>query len=260
MRKSQQHRSMRAADIMSRNLVTATPSMALEEAVQLMLSHRISGLPVLDSRGALVGIVTEGDLLRRPETSTERQLSWWRAVLLGTQRLAEQYVHTHARRVEEVMTRDLVSITPSTPLAEVVALMEARGIKRLPVLQDGNLVGIVSRADLLRALERFLAMQRSSDSVACQDSELRRRLLRQLEAQRWVPAALVDIGVQEGVVELRGFILNEGQREALRVLAENTPGVRHVIDNLVWMEPYSGFTLQLPTDSGAAGQSPAAMS
>lgn len=234
--------------------------MALEEAVRLMLGHRVSGLPVLDSSGTLVGLVTEGDLLRRAETATEQKLSWWRAVLLGTQRLAQQYVRTHARRVEEVMTREVVSVTPGTPLAEVVALMEARGIKRVPVLEDGRLVGIVSRADLLRALERFLATEDSSESVACQDSEVRRRLLRQLAAQRWVPAALVDIGVKEGVVELRGFILNEAQREALRVLAENTPGARAVVDHLVWMEPYSGFTLQLPTESGAAGQSPAVMS
>ena len=251
---------MNAADIMTREVITATPSMGLEEAVQLMLSHRVSGLPVLDSSGVLIGIVTEGDLLRRAETGTERPLSWWRAVLLGTQRLANQYVHTHARRVEEVMTRQVVSIAPNTPLAEVVALMEARGIKRLPVLQEGRLLGIVSRADLLGALERFLAAQRSSDSMACQDSELRRRLLRQVAAQRWVPAALVDIGVQEGVVELRGLILNEGQREALRVLAENTAGVRRVVDNLVWMEPYSGFTLQLPTEVSTTSQPPAAMS
>lgn len=248
---------MNAADTMTREVITASPTMALEEAVQLMLSHRISGLPVIDSSGALVGIVTEGDLLRRSETHTEQPLSWWRAVLLGTQRLADRYVHSHARQVGEVMTRSVVSVAPGTPLADVVALMEARGVRRLPVVQDGKLVGIVSRADLLRALERFL--QRSSESVACQDSELRRRVLRQLATQRWVPAALVDIGVNEGVVELRGFVLNEGQREALRVLAENTPGVRRVIDNLVWMEPYSGFTLQLPTESGAAGQSPAAV-
>ena len=251
---------MKVAEIMTRNVITATPSMPLEEAVRLMLSQRISGLPVLDSSGALVGIVTEGDLLRRSETGTDRQLSWWHAVLLGTQRLAEQYVSTHARRVDEVMSRTVVSVTPSTPLAEVVALMEARGIKRVPVLEDGRLVGIVSRADLLRALERFLATEDSGRSVACQDSELRRRLLRQLAAQRWVPAALVDIGVKDGVVELRGFILNEAQREALRVLAENTPGARAVVDHLVWMEPYSGFTLQLPTGSEAAGPSPAAMS
>lgn len=242
---------MNVAEVMTRNVITAAPSMTLEEAVQLMLGHRISGLPVLDSNGTLVGIVTEGDLLRRAETRTERHQSWWRSVLLGSERLAEQYVHTHGRRVEEVMTRDVVSVAPSTPLAEVVALMEARGIKRVPVMQDAHLVGIVSRADLLHALERLLPPEGTSDSVACQDSVLRRKLLQQLGAQRWAPTALLDIGVKEGTVELRGFILNEGQRDALRVLVENTPGVRGVVDKLVWIEPYSGITLQLPAESGS---------
>ncbi len=224
-----------------------------------MLSHRVSGLPVLDSSGALVGILTEGDLLRRAETGTEPRQSWWRALLLGTQRLAEQYVHAHARRVDEVMTRGVVAVAPSTALSEVVVLMESRGIKRLPVVEDGRVVGIVSRADLLRALERLLESTQPPDSAPRQDSELRRRLLRQLDAQRWVPASLVDVAVKDGQVELRGFILNEGQREALRVLVENTSGVRGVSDKLVWMEPHSGFTLQLPPESGAAGGSSAAV-
>lgn len=255
----QQHYCMNAADVMTRNVVTATASMALEEAVRLMLAHRVSGLPVLDGSGALVGMLTEGDLLRRAETSTERPLPWWRALLLGSERVAEQYVHTHARRVEEVMTRGAICVAPSTPLTEVVALMEARGIKRLPVLQGRQLIGIVSRADLLRALERLLPAAGASASGAQQDAAVRRALLAQLAAQRWVPATLLDVGVKDGTVELRGFILNEGQREALRVLAENTPGVRRVVDKLVWIEPYSGTTVELPGESGSTDRVDAAV-
>jgi CBS domain-containing protein len=240
---------MNAVDVMTRKLITAMPSMTLNEAVRLMLSHRISGLPVIDDHGAAVGMITEGDLLRRAETGTERQPSWWRAVLLGSERLAEQYVHTHARRVEEVMTRQVISVTPTTPLADVVAIMETRGVKRLLVLEGTRPVGIISRADLIRALEQLLAAGASSPATADTDAAVRRQILQQVERQRWAPGALIDVRVADGTAELRGYILSEGQRQALRVLAENTNGVKRVVDKLVWIEPYSGFALQLPDES-----------
>lgn len=246
---------MNAADVMTRNVIAATPSMTVEGVVRLMLAHRISGLPVLNADGAMVGIVTEGDLMRRAETGTERRVPWWRALWVGPKRLAEQYVRTHARRVDEVMTRSVVSVMPSTPLAEVVALMEAREVKRLPVMQGARLVGIVSRADLLRALGRLLSAEGGAAPPALQDAALHEQLLRQLATQPWAPKALLDIGVKNGEVELRGFILHEDERKALRLLAENTPGVHRVVDKLVWMEPYSGTTAPLPTESSSSQDS-----
>ncbi len=241
-----QHTIMNAADVMTRKLITALPSMTLDEAVRLMLSHRISGLPVIDDRGLAIGMITEGDLLRRAETGTERQASWWRTVLLGSERLAQQYVHTHARRVEEVMTHGVISVIPTTPLADVVALMETRGVKRLLVVEGARPIGIISRADLLRALEQLLSAGASGPAVWSSDAAVRRQILQQIECQRWAPAALTDIQVADGTVELRGYVLSEGQRQALRVLAENTKGVKRVVDKLVWIEPYSGYAVQLP--------------
>ena len=208
-----------------------------------MIHHRISGLPVIDVSGTVVGMITEGDLLRRTETGTDPHVSGWRSLLIGPERLAEQYVRTHARKVEEVMTRDVVSIAPATPLAEVVALMQARRVKRLPVLEHGRLSGIVSRADLLRALQQLLP---KVATAAISDADIRRRILAEVDQQRWAPRASIDIKVENGRVELRGLILHEGEREALRVLAENTPGVKSVTDQLVWVEPYTGMAVEFP--------------
>lgn len=228
---------MQVADFMTRKLVTAGPEVTVAEAARLMLEHRISGLPVID-HGALVGLVTEADLLRRTETETEPHLSWWQSLLLGSERPAEQYVRTHGRTVGEIMRRELVSIAPGASLVEALALMESRAVKRLLILEDGQLVGILSRADLLRALEQLLSgVAAVSSAEASADAAIRRRILGQLQQQRWAPAAMLDIRVSHGTVEICGRIFGEGQREALRVLAENTPGVRAVIDKLVWIEP-----------------------
>src|SRR6516165_2504909 len=143
---------MIASDVMTRTVLSVRPDATIAEAIRLMLDNRISGLPVIDEAGRLVGMLTEGDLLRRGETGTERHRPRWLEILMGPGRLAGDYVRTHGRRIGEVMTRDPVSVTPDTPLKEVVELMERRRIKRVPVLDGDVPVGILSRADLLRAL------------------------------------------------------------------------------------------------------------
>ena len=143
---------MDVADVMTRHVVTVAPMTTIADAAGLMLQHRISGLPVVDEKGDLLGIVTEGDLLRRTETGTERRHKPWLELLLGPGRLAQEYVDAHAQFVSEAMTRDVVSVTPQSPLSEVVRLMERQNVKRLPVLEAGKLVGIVSRANLVQAL------------------------------------------------------------------------------------------------------------
>lgn len=231
---------------MTRALVTVMPSTTVAEAARLMLEHGVSGLPVVDEQGDAVGIITEADLIRRAEIGTEARLSWWRAFVLGTERLADQYVHSHGSAVAEVMTRSVVSVKPTTSLAEAVALMQARSVKRLLVIDGKRLLGIVSRADLLRALEQLLEKKASKPSPATSDAAIRRQLLTQLQRERWVPQPLIDVKVVNGAVHLCGLILNEGQRQALHVLAENTPGVGDIVDELVWIEPHSGAVLQLP--------------
>jgi CBS domain-containing protein len=233
---------MNAGDVMSLNVVSVGRDTTVAEAIRLMLDNQISGLPVIDA-GKVVGILTEGDLLRRSETGTERHRPRWLEILMGPGRLASEYVRTHGRRVEEIMTRDLVSVTRDTPLDEVVALMERRRIKRVPVLDGGVPIGIVSRADLLRALARTLEEE---STVAAGDDEIRERILAELAKVSWVPRDGLTITVADGIVGLDGVILEENEREALRVAAENVPGVKAVEDRLVWVEPVSGTIIDAP--------------
>ena len=197
---------MNASDVMTRTILSVRPDAVIAEAIRLMLDNRISGLPVIDEGGQLVGILTEGDLLRRGETATERHRPRWLEILMGPGRLAEEYVRTHGRRIAEVMTRDPVSVTPDTPLKEIVELMERHRIKRVPVLDGDAPVGILSRADLLRGLAGALA---AAPAVATSDEEIRERILAELARAAWVPRDGIAITVENGVVDLNGVILEE---------------------------------------------------
>lgn len=232
---------MKASDVMTRDVLTVGRETAVAEAIRLMLDNNVSGLPVLADNGKVVGILTEGDLLRRSETGTERHRPRWLEILMGPGRMAGEYIRTHGRRVEEIMTTDLISVAPDTPLDEVVSLMERRRIKRVPVLDDEALLGIVSRADLLRSLLQALE---APHNEALGDDEILEQILAELAKAAWVPRDGLSITVQNGVVELNGVILEEKEREALRVVAENAPGVRAVEDHLVWIEPVSGTVIE----------------
>ena len=231
---------MKASDVMSRDVVSIGPGAAVSQAIGLMLDRQISGLPVLDEAGKVVGILTEGDLLRRSETGTERHRPRWLEILMGPGRMAGEYVRTHGRKVGEVMTRELISVTEDTPLDEVVALMERRRIKRVPVFAGDALVGIVSRADLLRALARVLDEHPAAPHG---DEEILKSIRAELAKAAWVPRDGFGITVKDGIIRLDGVILDEKEREALRVMAENTPGVKAVADHLVWIEPVSGTVI-----------------
>lgn len=231
---------MKALDVMQRDLITVTPDTALDDAVHLMVTHRISGLPVVDASGEVVGILTEGDLLRRSELRTEATVPAWIGWLTGQGRAAREYVREHARKVGELMTVPVITVTAQTELGEVVALMESRRVKRVPVLQQGRLVGILTRSDLMRALEILLP---KTETRPVADADLRHRLLASLREQRWVPRVSFDVKVVNGVAELLGVVTDERAREAIRVLIENTPGVRGVVDRLIWIDPMSGIPI-----------------
>jgi CBS-domain-containing membrane protein len=198
-----------------------------------MLQHRISGLPVVDSDGYVVGIVTEGDFLRRADTGTQRKRTRWVEFLVGPGRLAEEYVRSSSRRIEDVMTRSVHTISEDTPLSDAVDLMERHRIKRLPVLRDDKLVGIVSRANLLHALA---SLAQEVKSTPGDDEAIRECLLAELDQQSWAPLGQINVIVRNGIVELWGTLLDERKRRALIVAAENVRGVKSVRDHLVYVE------------------------
>jgi CBS domain-containing protein len=216
------------------------------EAAHLMIQHGVSGLPVVNAHGQLVGIVTEGDFLRRAETGTERRRPRWLEFLLGPGRLANEYVRSHARKIQEVMTPDVITVSPSTPLEDVVTMMERHRIKRVPVLGGEKLVGIISRANLVQALAR-LAEEASPSRP--DDEAMRMQILNDLNRERWTPRDALNVIVRNGVAELWGVILDERERQAIKVVAENVPGIKAVRDHLVFVGPMSGVVLESPEDA-----------
>lgn len=234
---------MNAAELMTAPAVVIAADAQIDEAVRLMLDRRLSGLPVVDEAGALVGMLTEGDLLRRAELGTQKKRARWLELLLGPGREALDYVHAHGRRVSEVMTDAPVAIHERTPLPEIVELMEQRRIKRLPVLRGGRIVGIVSRADVIRRLA-----QRELVAAPKSDRAIRERILAEMTTRKWAPVGLVGVDVDHGEVTLSGAILDERERDALRVLCENVPGVGKVHDCLAWVGP-EGLYVEPPRAS-----------
>jgi len=236
---------MKAQDVMTREVVSIGPDASIIEAVRTMLQHKISGLPVVDASGRLHGIITEGDFLRRAETGTQRRHPRWLEFLLGPGRLATEYVHASGRKVDEVMTPDVYTVTEDAPLEQVVHLMERHRVKRIPVVRGDKVVGIVTRANLMRALA---SLALAEHPAAAGDAAIRERLLAELTKQRWAPVGLIDVVVKDGVVKLSGALTDERERQAIRIAAENIAGVKKVEDHLIWIEPNTGVIVEAPKD------------
>lgn len=220
---------MQASDIMATSVITVTPETTVQEVAELLLKHRISAVPVVDPAGRPVGIVSEGDLIRRAEAGTGHERSWWLKLLMGRDELAAEFVKEHAPRAGDVMTRELVTAAPDTPVAEIASLLERHRIKRVPIVRDGRLVGIVSRANLLHALA---TLRRPAPARPIADAELRKHIMARLEAEPWLSSALVNVTVTGGVVDAWGVVDSAAEKQALRVAIETTPGVQAVHDNL----------------------------
>lgn len=216
---------MKAADVMTVGAATVRPDTPVSEAAQLMVQYRISGLPVVDETGKLVGIVTERDFLRRAEMGTQRRRPRWSALLFGPGALADDYVRAHARKIEDAMTRTVETVDAETPLVEVVDLMEKRDFKRVPVLRDGKLIGIISRADLLRTLARTAE---AAPPYAVDDRVIRDRIVEEIDKQDWTPNNAINVSVRNGEVTLTGTVLDETVRVGIGVVAEGVPGVQKV--------------------------------
>jgi CBS domain-containing protein len=235
--------TMRVRDVMTRNVISVGPHEPILQAAHSMLQNRISGLPVIDAAGKLVGIVSEGDFLRRGEIGTQRRRPKWFEFLLGPGRLAAEYVHVSGKKVAEVMTTDPCTVSEDDSLETVVELMEQRRIKRLPVLRDGRMIGIVSRANLMHAL---VSLDRDTQAPVRDDVTIRDGILKSLGKQPWAPS--INVVVKNGIAELWGTITDERERQACVVTAENVAGVNEVHDHLVWVEPMSGMAFPSAED------------
>jgi CBS domain-containing protein len=238
---------MRAHQIMTRSVITVTPETMIVEAANTMLQRHVSGLPVVKA-GKLVGIVSEGDFIRRSEIGTERKRGRFLKFILGPGKEATDFVHEHGRKVAEIMTKSPLTITEDTPLEKIVELMETNDIKRLPVTRGDQVVGIVSRANLLQAVA---SLARQVPDPTADDDHIRNRIIDALEKNDWCPFGLSVI-VRDGIVHLSGVTTEEHSRQAAVVAAENVTGVKKVHDHLCWVDTMSGMYLNSPEDDSLA--------
>lgn len=220
---------MRAIDVMTPSVLVASPEMTVQAAAKLLAENHISGMPVVDAGGQVVGMISEGDLLHRIELGTGgRRRSWWLELLASTRELASTYVKERARTVGDVMSDTVVSVEEDTPLADIADLLERRQIKRVPVMRDGKLVGIVSRSNLIRALA---SVQPDAVPAASDDQDMREAIVRELSHHRWAQPRQ-NIIVKDGVVHLWGVIHSKEERRAICAAAESVSGVKEVKSHL----------------------------
>jgi CBS domain-containing protein len=228
---------MNAGDVMTRNVITVTPETTVPDLVTILLSRNISGVPVVDADGRLVGVVTEGDLIRRSEIGTERKRGGWLGFFTATVTMAQDYVRSHATKVADLMTPDVVAVGRDTPLAEIADLMEERHVRRLPVVADGRVVGIVSRANLLRA---WASLPAEAAPAAGDDAAIRTALLAEFDKHVWSRRPENSVVVTDGIVHLWGLAATDEEKRALELAAEHTPGTKAVRNHIVVLaaEPY----------------------
>jgi len=220
---------MRVDQVMARDVVSVPPEASVREIASLMLERRISGVPVVDAEGKVLGIVSEGDLIRRPEIETDRAGRSWLSVFVSDEERARDFVKSHGRRAREVMTQPAVCVAPQTPLDEAVRVMERHHIKRLPVIEQGRLVGLMTRADLVRAL---LQRQHTAPPPHSSDRELCERVEALLRSENWAASAYINVVVEGGVVQLWGTVDSAAQREAILVAVGGLDGVKSVQPHL----------------------------
>ncbi|MBI3701612.1 MAG: CBS domain-containing protein [Afipia sp.] len=229
---------MKVSEIMTTPVIGVSPDATLLEMTGLMVQNHISGLPVVDKHGKLVGMVTEGDCLRRAELGTEKKQSSWATFFSSTDKLAENYIRSHGRKVSDIMTGNPITVGESASVVDAVALMEKNRVKRLPVVNSKKLVGIVSRANIVQALmSRSLHMPAADTS----DKALEREVCKAIDQLTWAPGSLVEVRVTGGIAELRG-VAGQTTSVAMQVAAENVPGIKSVKNFLATIEPVADTT------------------
>lgn len=238
---------MRAHQIMTKDVIAVTPHTTIEDAAKIMLRTHISGLPVLSDAGTLVGVVSESDFLRRSEIGSGRKRPSWLQFILGAGKVASEFVRERGRKVEDVMTRDPITVDEETPLEDLVRLMEKNDIKRLPVMSGRTLKGIVTRSNLLQAVA---SMAHEIPDPTADDDHIRDRIIRTVNQTDWRPIGF-EVTVRDGVVHLHGIITNDQARRATIVAAENTAGVKKVHDHLCFVDTWSGFYVESAEDDAS---------
>lgn len=227
---------MQAKHVMVSPVKTGHGEMSVRELAVILTENRISALPIVDQANKVIGIVSEGDLIRRAEIGTEKHRSWWLSLFTSNWQLAQEYAKSHASKAKDVMTADVICVTPDTPLSEIARLFERHGIKRVPVLDNGKLAGIVTRGNLVQAI----ASAPLKEYRPVGDEQIREKIQKGLEAETWANPLLVNITVHEGVVDVWGIVRTDAERNAVRVAIENINGVQAVNDNLA-LEPVPGW-------------------
>lgn len=222
---------MKASEVMSKDVVTVSPQTTVRDIAAAMAEYRISGVPVVDANGKLVGILSETDLLHRAETGTEKRRKWWLKAFVDTDQLAREYAASHARRASEIMSANVVTIDADADLGAVADLLERRRLKRLPVVKDGRLVGIITRGDLVRALVARQEGQHAGGTPS-DGASVMAAIQQRMQRESWLDCSLVSVDVTDGVAQLNGMAASADQRRAVRLLVEDTPGVIRVVDNL----------------------------
>lgn len=226
---------MKARDVMTPHVVTVAPDATVSEIAALLLERRISAVAVLDAAGGVAGVVSEGDLIRRPELDTDKPGPRWLRLLASPEADTLDFIKTHGLRARDVMTSPAVSVSPEASLADIVKIMGRRGIKRVLVVDESRLAGIVTRTDLLRALHARDALP--SQGVPVDDRALRQKILDTLAAQDWSYSAVFNVQVVDGHVELWGAVNSEEQRRAIHLAVEGIPGVRGITEHLGRVRP-----------------------
>jgi len=223
---------MHAIDVMVRDVITVRPDTDVAEAIKMLSKHDVSALPVVDSHDHLLGLISEADLIHRVEIGTEKRRPWWVEAVTGASSLAEDFAKSHGKKVDEVMTKNVISATEDTPLSEIAALFERKRIKRVPITRHGKLVGMVSRSNLIQALASVVG-HGDGEAYGVTDREIRRELLDRLAQQPWTDFGSRNIIVSGSAVHLWGLVGSDAERKALIALVEGVPGVSRVSDEMI---------------------------
>lgn len=220
---------MKAHEIMTTDVTTVGLTTTVKEIATLLVNQRISAVPVVDDDRHVIGIVSESDLFHRAETDTERKRSWWLKAFTDTNVLARDYVKSHGLKAEDIMSRVVTSVHENADLAEVADILDTHQIRRVPVVKEGRLIGLISRADIVRAL---IQAEETSAGSKPDDSALQTAILKEIRAQSWLSARSVSVTVKDNVAELWGLVDSEDERKALHVLVEAVDGVKSVDDHV----------------------------
>jgi CBS domain-containing protein len=221
---------MNAVDVMVRDVITVSPDTSVAQAAHLLVENDISALPVIDEDGSIVGMISEADLMRREEIGTVKRRPWWLEAMTPATTLANEFAKSHGKRVADLMSRHVVSASEDTPLAEIAALLERHQIKRVPIIKDRKVIGIVSRANIVQALA---SSKGKSEGERDADRAIRSEILARLGQQRWTDFGSRNVIVADGVVHLWGLVGSAEERKALTSLAEDVPGVTGVVDEMI---------------------------